>query len=361
MTAKKLFLVFELALVCFLTGCNHVSGLDEQLIVYGLGVDKNDGEYEVTVQALNAQNTEDSNSNSSKKNVTTVSATGETLLAAVKQIENQSGKKILYSHAMILVISEDLAKSGVGETLRFFSTNHKLRPTVEVLISSTPAKEILSSENKFNAEDILATMRVGKEKDDGIKSQIRHVLGDLNSPSKSAKAWCLEYKDGEISCKNMAVFEDDKLKIVLDNEATKGALLLLGKAKNISDSVEVGDQKVFFELNEVKSKIRVDLQNDRPTFDIYLKVGLNLYDIDGANTSEAAKSAINERLSELVNKAITVCLKENNCDVFKFCRYVTNNYFDLLNENECRLEKGFSGTKVELSIITKCKAGTVAK
>ena len=320
MTAKKLFLTLELALVCFLTGCNHVSGLDEQLIVYGLGVDKNDGEYEVTVQALNAQNTEDSNSNSSKKNVTTVSAKGETLLDAVKQIENQSGKKILYSHAMVLILSEDLAKSGVWETLRFFSTNHKLRPTVEVIISGAPAKEILSSEHKFNAEDILATTRVGQEKDDGINSQIRYILGDLNSPSKSAKAWYLDYKNEEISCQKMVAFKDDKLKIVLDEDATKGALLLLGKAKNISDSVEIYGQKVFFELNKVKSNVKVESQNDSPIFDICLKVDLSLYNTDGKGSSKSVKNAINERLSELASKAITVCLEENNCDVFKLCR-----------------------------------------
>ncbi len=347
MTAKKLFLLFELALVCFLTGCNHVSGLDEQMIVYGLGVDKNDGEYEVTVQALNAQNTEDSNSNSSKKNVTTVSATGETLLDAVKQIENQSGKKILYSHAMVLILSEDLAKSGVGETLRFFSTNHKLRPTVEVLISSTPAKEILSSENKFNAEDILATTCVGKEKDDGINSQIRYILGDLNSPSKSAKAWYLDYKNEEISCQKMVAFKDDKLKIVLDKEATKGALLLLGKAKNISDRVEIDGQKVFFELNKVKSNVKVELKKDKPTFDICLKVDLSLYNTDGKDSSEAVKSAINERISELAGKAITICLKENNCDVFRFHKYVKNNY----KSDESRTYDIFAHTYVCISTV----------
>ena len=324
MTAKKLFLIFELAMVCLLTGCNHVSGLDEQMIVYGLGVDKSEDAYEVTVQALNAQNTEDSNSNSSKKNVTTVSAKGETLLDAVKQIENQSGKKILYSHAMILILSEDLAKSGVGETLRFFSANHKLRPTVEVLISSAPAQEILSSENKFNAEDILATTRVGKEKDDGINSQIRYILGNLNNPSKSAKAWYLDYKNEEISCQKMVAFKDDKLKIVLDEEATKGALLLFGKAKNISDSVEIDGQKVFFELNKAKSNIKVELKDDKPSFDICLKVDLNLYNADEISSNEKVKSVVNERISELASKAITVCLKENGCDVFEFCRYLVN-------------------------------------
>ncbi len=343
MTAKKLFLVFELALVCFLTGCNHVSGLDEQMIVYGLGVDKNDGEYEVTVQALNAQNTEDSNSNSSKKNVTTVSAKGETLLAAVKQIENQSGKKILYSHAMVLILSEDLAKSGVGETLRFFSTNHKLRPTVEVLISSTPAKEILSSENNFNAEDILATTRVGKEKDDGINSQIRYILGDLNSPSKSAKAWYLDYKNEETSCQKMVAFKDDNLKIVLDEDATKGVLLLLGKAKNISDSVEIDGQNVFFELNKVKSNVKVKSQNDSPIFDICLKVDLNLYNADEISSNEKVKSVVKERISELASKAITICLMENNCDVFKFHKYISNNYSDFresifINEPKTKLK-----------------------
>lgn len=324
MTVKKLFLVFELALVCFLTGCNHVSGLDEQLIVYGLGVDKNDGEYEVTVQALHAQNTEDSNSNSSKKNVTTVSATGETLLAAVKQIENQSGKKILYSHAMILILSEDLAKSGVGETLRFFSANHKLRPTVEVLISSAPAQEILSSENKFNAEDILATTRVGKEKDDGINSKIRYVLGDLNSPSKTAKAWYLAYKDEEISCQRIVLLKEEKLKIVLDEEASKGALLLLGNAKNISDSIEVDGQTAFFEINKVKSHIKMGKQGDEAIFRVNLSVDLKLYNAEEISDNEKIKNAITDRILALANNAVEVCLKENDCDVFKFCRYLDN-------------------------------------
>lgn len=324
MTAKKLFLTLELAMVCLLTGCNHVSGLDEQMIVYGIGVDKNDGEYEVTVQALNAQNTEDSNSNSAKKNVTTVSAKGNTLLAGVKQIENQSGKKILYSHAMILVISEALAKSGVGETLRFFSANHKLRPTVEVLISSAPAQEILSSENKFNAEDILATTRVGKEKNDGIHSQIRYVLGDLNSPSKTAKVWHLAYKDEEISCQRIVLLKEEKLKIVLDEEASKGALLLLGKAKNISDSVEVDGQKAFFEINKVKSHIKMGNQSDEDIFRVNLSVDLSLYNAEEISDNEKIKNAINKRILVLANKAVEVCLKENDCDVFKFCRYLDN-------------------------------------
>ena len=350
MTAKKLFLVFELALVCFLTGCNHVSGLDEQMIVYGLGVDKKDGEYEVTVQALNAQNTEDSNSNSSKKNVTTVSATGETLLDAVKQIENQSGKKILYSHAMVLILSEDLAKSGIGETLRFFSTNHKLRPTVEVLISGAPAKEILSRENNFNAEDILATTRVGKEKDDGINSQLRYILGDLNSPSKSAKAWYLDYKNEEISCQKMVAFKDDKLKIVLDEEATKGALLLFGKAKNISDSVEIDGQKVFFEINKVKSHIKIENQEDELVFRVNLSVGLNLYNAEELSDNEKVKNAVKERLVELANKTVKICLKENNCDVFKLYKHISNSHGDFRETT-----RSLAHIKIKIKVIAEIR------
>lgn len=355
MSIKKFFIMLELFSVCFLGGCNNVSGLDEQMIIYGIGVDRNDGDYELTVQALNLQNTEESSQDNSAKNVTTVSATGETLLAAMKQIENQSGKKVLYSHAMILVLSEEAAKSEVGEILRFFSTNHKLRPTAEVLVSSTSAKEILSSENKFNAEDILSATRVGQEKDDTINSKIRYILGDLDNPLKAAKVWYLGYENDEISCQKIAVLKENKLKSVLDEEATKGSLLLLGKAKNISDSIELDSKRIFFELNKVKSNIEVVLHEGKPTFNISLNVDLNVYNAEKLSSNEEIKLAVSERLVELVSKAISVCLKENNCDIFNFHKHVKNNYIDFFKSHESLMDKVLSSSEYNISVKMRVK------
>ncbi len=352
MIAKKFFIILELTLLCFLTGCNNVSGLDEQMIIYGIGVDKSEDSYELTVQALNTQNTEDSSSNDSKKNVTTASATGKTLLEAVKQLENQTGKKVLYSHAIVLIINEETAKDEVGEIARFFSTNHKLRPTVEVLISNSAAKDILSRENKFNAEDILSITRVGKEKDDAIHSTLRYLLGDLENTFKSAKVWYLENEDETVTCSKIAIFKEDKLLTVLDEEGTKGALLLLGKTKNISDYVNIDAENIFFELNKVKTNIKVALKDDVPVFEINLKTNIDLYNINKSINKEDVKEAINERLTELINNVITTCIKENKSDIFNFHKYLMNNYVKFFKKNYHQIADILADTKYDLLLKT---------
>ena len=353
MSIKKFLILVELSLLCFLTGCNNVSGLDEHLIVYGLGVDKIENVYELTAQALNAQNTESSTSNDAPKKVNTVSASGTTLLEAEKQLEIQTGKKILYSHAIVLIIGEETAKDGINEIVRFFSTNHKLRPTVEVLISNTPPKDVLSSENKFNAEDILSITRLGKEKDDAIHSTLRYLLGDLEKNLKSAKVWYLENEGDTVACSRIAFFQDDKLLTVLGKEPSKGALLLLGKVKNISDYVEVDGKRLLLDIKRAKPKVILTLNGEQLNFKIDLKVDLNLYNPgEVVSSSQAVEEIISVRLMSLINDAITDSVKNQGCDIFNFHKYIMNNYVDFFKTNENKIKDLLMGANYKVQFST---------
>lgn len=359
-TTKKIVILLELVLACFLCGCTQVAGLDEQLIVYGIGVDKTEDAYELTVQALNTQTTSESNSEEEGKSIINISAAAPTLIEAVNKIENQTGKKILYSHAIVLIIGQETAKSGIKEIIKFFSTNHKLRPTVEVLISSAAAKDVFANEGDgdiVNAEDIVSISKIGKESDDGINSNIRYLLSDLENPQKAAKVWLLEYNkdEGKVACPQIALFKSDKLTDVLSEEATKGVLLLYKKAKNIADSINVGDAQLYYELSKAKSKTSVSVDGSKPVFNVSLCADLELYNADNLAANSEIKPIIESRLAELMQKAIDSCIKKNSCDIFNFYRHIMNANAGFFKENLANLEEVLKAADYEISAQAKIR------
>lgn len=357
---KKIVILLELLLVCFLCGCNQVAGLDEQLIVYGIGVDKTEDAYELTVQALNTQTTSEANSQDDGKTIINISATAPTLIEAVNKIENQTGKKILYSHAIVLIVGQETAKSGIKEIIRFFSTNHKLRPTVEVIISSITAKDVFSNEGDgdiVNAEDIVSISQIGKENDDGINSNIRYLLSDLENPQKAAKVWLLEYNkdEGKVACPKVALFKSDKLTDVLNEESTKGLLLIYKKAKNIADSINVNDTQIYYELSKAKSKINVSFNSNKPVFNISLCADLELYNADNLAANSGIKLIIEKRLAELMQKAIDWGIKKNGCDIFNFYRYIMNANLSFFKENLANMEEILKSADYEINAQAKIR------
>lgn len=356
MRVKNIFLFIELILSIFLlSGCSNVAGLDEQLIVYGIGVDKIDDMYELTLQSLNTQNTSNSNSKDDKKTLENVSSKGHTLIEAVSFIENQVGKKILYSHALVLIIGEDTAKNGINEIITFFSTNHKLRPTVEVLISNTTAKKVFFNEREeknINSEDILAMTKIGK-KNDAINSNIRYLLGALNNSLKAAKVWYLEYDDEKLNCKKIALFQSDKLTSILDEDKTKGTILILGKAKNISD--KINNKTISYQITNADSKINVNLKKNKPEFNIELNTSVELYSVDDEIALRDLKVIVENRIAELINNAIDTCIKRNNSDIFNFNKYIMNTDSIFFKSNESHIKEVIQNAEFKTTVKTKIK------
>ncbi len=356
MKVKNMFILLELILVCFLPGCSKVSGLDEQLIVYGIGIDNSEGIYELSVQAIDIKNNSESSSKEAQKKLTTISSKAPSLIEAEKQIENQSGKKMLYSHALILIIGEQTAKNGITDIVKFFSTNHKLRPTVEVLISNISAKDILANEKgENNSEDILALTKVGKENNDAINSNLRYILGDINDNLKAEKVWYLEYNEGQMCCEKISILKNSKLINILDDDDTKGAILCFGKAKNICDNIKINDKEIYYEINKAKANINFSVEKGKPIFYVSVLVTMNLYNLDNNISNEEVKPLIEKRLSNLIKNTINFCIKENNCDIFNFNKHIIKANADFFKANLNRIENIVASAEYDINVSTKIR------
>ena len=259
---------------------------------------------------------------------------------------------------MVLIIGGETAKEGISDIITFFSTNHKLRPTVEVLVSNCTAKDIFFAEGTckiINSEDIFAITNIGKESNDAIQSSVRYLLSDINNELKAAKVWYIEYDKEKVSCQKIALFKSDKLTDILDEDVSKGVLLIYGKAKNLSDSTKLNDDTISYRISQSKSNVNVGIKNNKPIFNINLDLNLDLYGSDSINQSAEIKSALKNRLTSLTENTINFCINKYGCDIFNFHRYIMNSDAKFFKTNLNQIKNIIQSADYNVSVSTKTR------
>lgn len=129
-----------------LTGCWDKRELNELAITLALGIDKVEGEdeYEVTAQVVvpSAVSMKDGTGGTA---VTLFTENGETVYEALRRMTKVSPRKIYPGHLQMLIIGEELAKEGIGESLDLLARDWELRPDFYVVVAKdVTAREILN-------------------------------------------------------------------------------------------------------------------------------------------------------------------------------------------------------------------------
>lgn len=145
---KKVTLILCLMVsLISLTGCWDYKDTNNLMIVAGVAIDLNeDDTYHLTAEIIKVSSGKDNKIESKK-----VDADGKTLFDAVRNMILISGRQLYWSHAKIIIISEDVAKKGVEPIVDLFMRDSELRTSIHVLISKQPtAKEILQQKSITN-------------------------------------------------------------------------------------------------------------------------------------------------------------------------------------------------------------------
>ncbi|MCL1950081.1 MAG: Ger(x)C family spore germination protein [Turicibacter sp.] len=151
----KRFFSFALALL-LLAGCMEPVELAKMGIVVGMGIDKFQGGYLVTLQIVNPAGVTGSNPNILP--VYSMHVGGQTLLQATNDLANLATQVLYYSHLKVVVIDEDIVKDdGIDDIIDFLMRHPETRPDVTVLITEdTTASDVL------NVVTAVETIPMGK-------------------------------------------------------------------------------------------------------------------------------------------------------------------------------------------------------
>ena len=208
---KKLSFSFIIVFSILLSGCTGGKQLHERLIVQGLGVDKENNLYNVTVQFLTADNSGEEMG----ENYETISLKGDSIIDAISKVSNITGKEPMYSQNLILILGEEVARDGISKVIDFFIRHYECRPTVTVFIAKENASKILTLEG---ANGIMTAPKISEMSDaqrlnsNIIFSNVLDVVNCLYNNISDPKIACINIDNGDlVIAYSTAVFNEDKL------------------------------------------------------------------------------------------------------------------------------------------------------
>lgn len=147
MKLKRLFIIFTTTFL--LSGCYDYIEPNDLCYVVAIGIDEaEDGLYSYTLQFARPSQISGGSSEEGGKGEETigsVSVSAPSVYSAVNAANHIISKSFTLSHTKIIVISDSVARSGIGGIVDFVGRSSDLRPSVYLCVSRGNAGEYLSS------------------------------------------------------------------------------------------------------------------------------------------------------------------------------------------------------------------------
>ncbi|SEI04299.1 spore germination protein KC [Halobacillus karajensis] len=353
-----------------LTGCWSSDEINNLSTITLIGIDENDtGEVEVTAvivkpHTLFAETAVDGSEQSKFLIETT---TGESIFDAVSDLSSTTSERIYFGHVNAIVFGERAARKRMVSSLDFFKRETDFRPNTNVLVARGKASQLVQATPHLNVtlgmelEDLVLS---NKYSETDMVEDVTQFMKDLSSDTKdpttgiisSAKRQGVDIhltgaknhsdtkkKEEEpstntqensqlqipeaISLKETAVFKDGKLKGILDERETRGALLVKGKLKNEVVVLSCGsspEETISLNITNSASKLTPQFSAGAPHMAIGIQVEAEIGQLacPDFNVDPGQIDRLNQQLESLVKQEVTRVLnKAKNqwqTDIFGF-------------------------------------------
>nr|WP_238327820.1 Ger(x)C family spore germination protein [Paenibacillus gorillae] len=141
-----MFYKMTIVLLCLLmlNGCWSRRELNELLIVLGIGFDWVDGEYLVSFQVVNPSEISAQKRGGERPPSTLYQGRGRTMQEAARSLTAEAPRKVYMGHLQMYIISEELARKGIGDFFDNALRDNEQRMDFNLVIArGTRAENIL--------------------------------------------------------------------------------------------------------------------------------------------------------------------------------------------------------------------------
>jgi spore germination protein KC len=335
MKLKAIMLILLLlADTILLSGCWNYREINQVAMIAGCAVDKGRrGEkYSVTIEVITFKA-----GGGPESGVTSELFTedGDTMFGVIRTLILKVGKKLFWSHAKTVVISEDIAREGIVPIIDWLSRDAETRSEMWVLVSrGKTAKEVLESTetineiSSFHLDDIIRTHKSStKILDIDILGATKELRADgvrMVLPAISMKE---ENKKKEAKISGIAIFKEGKLTGWLDENATKGAVWLredadlgLIEVKNVFGT----NSNIVFEVFDQKTIRKPFKEDGKLGIEIEIKPDVSIAEIQGSmdvmkkDEMEKLRQEAEEKFKKELEDVVRKAQMEHNADIFEF-------------------------------------------
>ncbi len=382
-------------LIFSLSGCYSVQSIDDLTYVIALGIDKGkNNTLALTVQFTFPISSESASGEAAPTIVNTVECAS--INSGITLLNSYTSKEINLSHCKIIVFSEELAVSGIGEEIFTLSNQVEIRPDSNIIISKSTAKEYIEN-SKPELENLVAKyyeLNLFSQEYAGFTENISisnffnklnttsieptAILGNgnkLNLPSSNNSKDELDIVAGELPITEyeresenlgIAVFKDDKmvgeltaietmLHLILTNNFESGIITLNHPLKeNSTIDIALYSHK--------KTNIDAKLVNGSPfaTIEVFLNsrllsVDKNSGDFDADEIKEL-ESLINSYLENAILNYLYKTSKEFESDIDGIGQSLLTKFKNSKEWNNYNWPQNYKNTFFKVHVNTNIKS-----
>jgi spore germination protein KC len=371
---KIIALLIMLITTINLIGCWSVREVNDLGVAVALGVDLHeDNLLEVTVQVIIprrlAQEGYEGNA------VVTYSTTGRTTFEILRKLTSISSRKIYIGHIQLVVLGEELAQSGIFETIDFFERDHEFRRQAHVLVTKgISARDILETGSVI---ELIPAVHITHAIDNTIhtgatrKVTLIQLFKEINNrgnhivlPVVINRFETKPQVAKDLRIAGIGVFNGDKLIGYLDEFKTRGYLWAIGEVGGgilVIPSPHDAQGLISLEIINAQGKMEVALVDNEPVLTIKVKCDFNIgeqqrvMDMTTPQMMEYLEKESKELIKEEILKALHQGQQIHRTDFFGFGEVVSKNYPSFWKNNSNQWDNIFSAAKVNIEIDTNIR------
>lgn len=310
------------------SGCSQTYTLSELSIVQGMGIDYENGNFEITLQVLDTVKEGTGVDALSGNITTTLSRSAQTVSQAIAKCSEISAKKIFIGHNNIVVFGFDLIKNDITKSLDYLMRSADSRPDVLVAVSKTSAKDVMKSEEKGSlipSEAIFDLLSNGEETGVSADVSVKDLISaQISETSDIYLPVLYAEKDKPCRVEGIAIFSKSEFKTILNEDETLGFLFADNKVDRCTVTVEDAQLgKIGIEVSSSKTKTKVVPSADSLGVFAKVKVSAQIIDVENSSSANLTKDKIkeiekllDEKIQKLCLNAFETTVNKNRCDAF---------------------------------------------
>lgn len=323
-----------LSLLFLLCGCWNYRGLNEINIVSGMAMDMDpvSGEFTVVFETVDLINVKSAGPKSKL-----VESTGKTIFDAARNAKRRLEKKLYFGNSQILIVSEELARSGhLEHIIDWYLRDSELRETSHVVISQEKtAAELLRVKGINNP--IISYEIENMIMDDNVTTSstnsnvLYQIYDTLHTEGLSLTLPVLHITSNnqELTSETngVAVFKDKSMLGYLTPDESKYFLFVINKVKGGILTLPSTDGKkddVSLEISENKTKQTFSVEDGKLKFvvdtetRVYLDEIAEEFDAVDEEAVASLEAAAGAKLKQEMESVIKRVQAEYGSDIFGF-------------------------------------------
>ena len=327
--------LFSFLILLFVSGCFNYKELNDYTIATSLAIDYQNHNY---ITSLLVSNT----SSDDKEKSIVYSGKGKTIYEAIKSMDLILTKEIYLGHLSSVVISENVAKRGINDTLEYLLTEPQSNKDFYIVLAkNTKAKDILKTttplpdfSSKYIAQNIKTTDNLqGSVVAVDYNTLLKQIVNKENPVLNG-----FTIKNKILKLDTLGYFKGDKLIGWANLDESKGINIINNNIDEMYLQVKCSNKYMIININNLTSTIKIK-KDKMATISIdgeaYIKDNSCLNDIN-------TKSLVHRIIDNYMNKAIALNNK-HNLDLFNIKKLYYQEYGHKISDYQIR-------TKINIKI-----------